>query len=769
MAGPVEGLRVVDCSSGIAGPRATGLLADYGADVVWVEPPGGDPFRRGAPECASVVNRGKRSVELDLDDPEARDRLLALVDRAEVFVESWRPGVAERLGLGYHALHARNPALVYVSISGFGEDSGLDLPGYEPIVQAVVGSMSEQAAHRDGPVYLGFPFASLGASSLALIGALAALRRARDDGYGRHVRTSLLDGALAYHSMMWGESDAAMAAPDAPLPLQQTATMRLVTRSFECADGEYLGLHTGAVGAFGRAMRVLGLDDRIPPSADGMDMGVPLTDEQIPILQFELVEIFKTRPRGEWVKLFLDADVCAVEHLRPTEVYDTPQARHNGMVVTVDDPVLGPVQQVAPAIKFSATPGSVRAPAPTSGEHTDVVLSTIAGWPAPDAPTRAPVADPRPLLAGVRILDLGAYYAGPYSSRLLADLGADVVKVEPLAGDPLRGIERPFFSAQAGKRAMSANLKDPALAHVREAMLRRADVIHHNLRPGAAERLGLDDASVRAVNPDIVYLHAPGWGSTGPFAMRQSFAPMMSGYAGVTYEVAGRYNPPLPPSGNEDPGNGMLGAIAILLALLHRDRAGAGQSVENPQLNATMGHLAHIVRTPEGEVIGAGRLDPLQMGVGPFDRLYETNDGWVCVVAPTAEERRALLETMEVAPVDDDERQADRLLAAFAPRCARDVVTRLRAAGVAAVEPVGRNLHAFMNDPEPRRTGRVAELPHARLGHVRELDVLVRVSDAATTPHRLAPGLGEHTDELLTELGCSPEEIAELRARRAVR
>jgi crotonobetainyl-CoA:carnitine CoA-transferase CaiB-like acyl-CoA transferase len=769
MAGPVEGLRVVDCSSGSAGPRATGLLADYGADVVWVEPPGGDPLRRGAPECASVVNRGKRSVELDLDDPEARQGLLPLIERAEVFVESWRPGVAERLGLGYEALHARNPALVYVSISGFGEDSDLDLPGYEPIVQAVVGSMSEQAAHRDGPVYLGFPFASLGASSLALIGALAALRRARGDGYGRHVRTSLLDGALAYHSMMWGESDAAMAAPDAPLPLQQTATMRLVTRSFECADGEYLGLHTGAVGAFGRAMRVLGLDDRIPPSADGMDMGVPLTDEQIPILQFELVAIFKTRPRGEWVQLFLDADVCAVEHLRPTEVYDTPQARHNGMVVTVDDPALGPVQQVAPAIKFSATPGSVRAPAPTSGEHTDVVFSTVAGWPAPDAPTRAPVADPRPLLAGVRILDLGAYYAGPYSSRLLADLGADVVKIEPLAGDPLRGIERPFFSAQAGKRAMAANLKDPALARVTEAMLRQADVIHHNLRPGAAERLGLDDASVRALNPGIVYLHAPGWGSTGPFAMRQSFAPMMSGYAGVTYEVAGRYNPPLPPSGNEDPGNGMLGAIAILLALLHRDRAGVGQSVENPQLNATMGHLAHIVRTPGGEVMGAGRLDPLQMGVGPFDRLYETSDGWVCVVAPTAEEQRALLETMAVEAVDDDERQTDRLIAAFAPRCARDVVTRLRAAGVAAVEPVGRNLHAFMNDFEARQTGRVAELPHPRLGYVRELDVLVRVTDAATTPHRLAPGLGEHTDELLTELGCSPQEIAALRARRAVR
>ena len=370
MVGPIEGLRVVDCSRGTAGPRATGMLADYGADVVWVEPPGGDPLRRCAPEAVAVLDRGKRSVVVDLHDGAAHEQLLALIDRAEIFVESWRPGVAHRLGLGYDELHARNPALVYVSISGFGEDSDVDLPGYEPVVQAVLGSMSDQVGHRDGPVYPGFPFASIGAASLAALGALAALRRAREDGHGRHVRTSLLDGALAYHSMMWGESDASIASREAPLSFQSTARTRLVTRSFECSDGEYVGLHTGAVGAFGRAMRVLGVDDRVPPSDDGMDMGMPLTDEQIPILQFELVDIFKTRPRAEWVQRFLDADVCVVEHLRPTEVYDTPQARHNEMVVTVDDPVLGPLEQVAPPAKFSLTPGSVRAPAPIGrGAH----------------------------------------------------------------------------------------------------------------------------------------------------------------------------------------------------------------------------------------------------------------------------------------------------------------------------------------------------------------------------------------------------------------
>ena len=138
----------------------------------------------------------------------------------------------------------------------------------------------------------------------------------------------------------------------------------------------------------------------------------------------------------------------------------------------------------------------------------------------------------------MKIVDTGAYYAGPYSSRLLADLGADVIKLEPTLGDPLRGIERPFFSAQAGKRSLAVNLKDPGLGPAIEKLLGWADVVHHNMRPGAAERLGLGAEQVRAAHPDVIYLYAPGWGSSGPHMMRQSFAPMLSGYVGASYEVA---------------------------------------------------------------------------------------------------------------------------------------------------------------------------------------------------------------------------------------
>jgi crotonobetainyl-CoA:carnitine CoA-transferase CaiB-like acyl-CoA transferase len=650
---------------------------------------------------------------------------------------------------------------VCASISGFGADGPeRDLAGYEALVHARVGVMGEQVGHRSGPIYEALPFASIGAAYLALIGTLGALYRRNEDGLGRHVETSLLDGALAYLSMMWGDRDDAEVRP-----VLGVGAGRLIARTFRCADDEYLGVHTAAVGGFSRAMQVLGVDDRIPPSPTGVDVGVRLTPEQIAIVTEEIPRIFESRPRAFWLEKLLAADVCAIPELRPCEVFDEPQARHNRMVVELDDPVLGRVEQVAPAARFPAFPQPVLRAAPRAGQHTDEVLAEARTLPA-RAGAAAGRADRRPLLEGVKILDLGAFYAGPYSSRLLADLGADVIKLETIAGDPLRGLERPYRSAQAGKRALSVDLKDPELAPALAGLIAWADVVHHNMRPGAAERLGVGREQVRAANPRAVYLYAPGWGTTGPDARRQSFAPLLSGYAGVGYEVAGQLNPPLFPLGNEDPGNGLLGAVAVLIALLHRQRTGEGQYVENPQLNATMAHMAHVVRRPGGAVLGAGLLDPLQRGVGPLDRLYETADGWICVVASGSRHREALgkLAGMELAGLE-----FDGLEAFFRARKTADWLRELAAAGVPAAEPLPYNMPAFLRDPRNRASGRAAELPHPGQGHVRELAVLVRVSDAAVPPHRLAPQLGQHTDEILGRLGYSAAKIAELRARGAVR
>ena len=771
MPGPLNGIRVVDCSRGTAGTRLTQLFADYGADVAWVEPPGGDPYRRALAVDYAVFNRGKRSVELDLQTADGAQRLRRLATSADVMVQTWRPGVAERLGLGYEQVHAVAPGLVYCSLTGFGLDGPWrDVPGHEALVHALVGTTGEQVGMRDAPIFEALPFASIGASLLGATGVLAALYRRSIDGAGRHVDTSLLDGALSYLMMLWGHSDRG-AAPHLP------GGVRLIARSFHCADDEYVGVHTGAVGAFGRLMKVLGLDDRIPASESGMDIGVPLTPEQVTIVNDEIPPIFETRTRDEWVAALLEADICAVEHLHPGEVFDGPQPRHNHMVVEVTDPVLGALEQVAPAIRFAGDPVAIPAPAPEVGADTAAVLGD---WTDRRSATAGTPAD-GPVLDGVRVLDLGAYYAGPYSSRLLADLGAEVIKVEPLAGDQLRGLTLVFRNASANKRSIAANLKDEGFRAARTGLIEWADIVHHNMRPGAAERLGVGYEQVREINDRAVYLYAPGWGSSGPNRHRQSFAPKMSGYVGAGFEVAGQYNPPLYPAGNEDPGNGLVGAVGAMIALLERQRTGRGQYVENSQLNAAMTHMAHIVRRPDGEVLGAGRLDPLEFGFSALERLYATADGWICLVVASPKELAALHEVIgepladarfatRESCVEHDSDLAAVLDEQLGQRTTEEWINALQSAGVpVAVPKVTHNSVAFLNDEENVRSGRVAHTPHDRDGIVREIDQLVRISDAARPIHRIAPDLGADTDDVLSSLGFDQAQIDMLRERRVIR
>jgi crotonobetainyl-CoA:carnitine CoA-transferase CaiB-like acyl-CoA transferase len=357
-----------------------------------------------------------------------------------------------------------------------------------------------------------------------------------------------------------------------------------------------------------------------------------------------------------------------------------------------------------------------------------------------------------------------------------------VIKVEQPAGDLLRPREREFAFAQAGKRAIAADLKSPEGQEIARQLAQWADVVHHNNRPGVAERLGLGYETVRAVQPDVIYLASPGWGSTGPDANRQSFAPLMSSYVGASFEISGQYNPPMFPIGDEDAGNGLAGAAAILMALVYRQRTGEGQYIESPQLNAAMAHVAHIVRAESGSVLGAGALDALQVGTAALNRLYRTLDGWICLTAPQHDALARLGKVFDIdlvgrfeAPTrhsvrspDDDELLADALAAAFDQRCTEDVVRDLREAGIVCIEPRVSNQLPFLRDPQNQTTGRVVEYYHATKGVVREVGRLIRCDNASFQPHRPVPLKGEHTDEILGLVGYDAASIAELRDRRVV-
>lgn len=576
--------------------------------------------------------------------------------------------------------------------------------------------------------------------------------------------------------MVWGDSDDANA-----MPQLNPGGRRLVSRTFMCADGEYIGVHTGAVGAFDRFIAVMNLRDEIPAPKEGSSMSLALDEAQTLVLRDQVPEIFLTKSRDEWLAILVEADVCAIPVLRAGEAFDEPQARHNGMVIEVDDPVLGRIEQVAPPAKFDGYASLVPAAAPLPGQHTKAVLAEANALPAQPFPIGP--ADQRPLLDQLRILDLGAYYAGPYASRLLADLGADVIKLESIAGDQLRGLARCFRSAQAGKRGVAFDLKDAELRPALRSLIAWADVITHNMRPGAAERLGVGYSDVAERKHSMIYLNSPPWGTSGPRKAMQSFAPLVSGIVGASYEVAGEFNEPLFPVGNEDPGAGLLGAVAILIALYARDRHARGSYVECNQFNATFAHVAHIVRrVDDHEVLGAGRLDPLQLGVCATDRIYETTDGYLSFAVSgravagaltavlgrdiTADDKYA---TPQARHQNDLELTAE-LAAVFGDHDVAWAEKTLSGVHAGVIRPVdANNCMAYHRDPNNQRSGRIASVTDPEVGVIREIAHLIRISDARTAPHRLAPHHGEHTNAVLSDLGYSQADIDRLRERRAIR
>jgi crotonobetainyl-CoA:carnitine CoA-transferase CaiB-like acyl-CoA transferase len=371
--GALDGIKVVDLSWGRSGPLASGQMADHGASVIRVEPPGGDPYRSMVARAA--YDRGKRSLVLDLRQERGKEVLRRLLGHADVLIESFQPTVAEKLGFGYDALHAEFPRLVYCSISGYGQwGSNRDLPGYESLVAAKAGIMSQVRQTSGDPVYPGVPIGTLGAGLLAVIGIMAALVEREGTGLGQRVETSIFDGILSFTNISWEELEN---LPDDAEQPTIPRNRRLFVGSMKCGDGEYLGVHTGANGSHARLMEAMGLADRIMPAAGNREKSIPLSEEEVDVISTEVPRLFASEPRTVWLEKLLDHDVCAIPVLRQGEVFSEPQTVHNEIVIEVDDPDLGRVRQVGVAARLRGTPGAVRGPAPRVGEHTSEILRAM--------------------------------------------------------------------------------------------------------------------------------------------------------------------------------------------------------------------------------------------------------------------------------------------------------------------------------------------------------------------------------------------------------
>lgn len=765
MPGPLDGLFVVDTTWGMPGGLAGMLLADYGATVLKVERPGGGADAGSL--LRRVVERGKWSVTLE---PSLLEGLLA---RADVLLDS---GAADDALGELRTVIARHPHLVHCRITGYGLDGELaDRPGYDALVAARFGLLAEQVGHRKGPIFQGHPTVDYVTAFLAVLGTLAALHVRSDGGGGQLVDTSLLDGALGASSMNWWWNERDLSYLARTGDEEGFGRNRLITDLFRCGDGKYLMVHTGGEGGFKRTMDLLGLGEKVR-AVPGLEMSTPLDDEEYHAARHLVPQAFQARSRDEWIELFHAADLAALPVLHPEEVLEDDQVVHAGVVVDVPDDEHGVLRQVGPVVRFTASPTADPGRAPRPGEH-DAAVDRFLDRDVLAAPvvTRST----GPPLSGLRVVDFSAFYATAFGARLLSDLGADVVKVEPPTGDQMRPLPDLFEGAQRGKRNLAVDLRDPAGAEVVRRLVRGADVVMHNLRPGKAEKLGIGYEQCRELNPSLVYCYLPGFGSTGPKADLKSFAPLVSGFTGMLYVGAGEGNPPNQRVlGNEDLYNGYLGAVSVLLALAHRDRTGEGQYVESPHLHSSLFVRTEQCTDATGRLLPALHLDADQTGWGPLYRLYRTGDDWIavaCVGDRAFERLAAALDRPELA---DDARfttAADRaangdvltkvLDAAFAAFSSEEAFRRLDDADVPCEIPASDPLVPdFLWDQWAVDTQRVFEHHHPEHGWIREIGHGVRLEATPLVNKGTSKRLGEHTRELLTELGYGDDELEALLA-----
>jgi crotonobetainyl-CoA:carnitine CoA-transferase CaiB-like acyl-CoA transferase len=798
--GVFGGLRVIDLSWGTAGPMTTMLLADNGAEVTRIEPPEGDPFRHQS--GYRVWHRGKRSARIDLKSDEGHEAIMGLVAGADVVVDSFSPGTMASLGIDHDSLQVVNPGVITCSITGYGDHpEHRDRPGYDGLVAARTGLFYDQRGRRGtameyingrpgphpefdapeglvrgtargGPIFPRTMWPSVGATYSAALGIAAALRAREVTGQGQRVTTSLLQGALAAVSLVWQRVE----NPDAPLYWMWPVDSRAIEGLYECADGKWVHHWTVRprwvfASAEQDELNTVSLDtsyrddpDRLSMEPDGLLTGI--------FLHPLLTEAFKKFPARDWERAAEAAGLGVTVVRSPREALADELFLADGCVVEVDDPEVGTIRHAGSLLEFSATPGAISGPAPRSGQHTDEVLEEASQAEGVATPgPRGPDLD-HPL-QGVRVLDLGLGVAGPYTGRVLADLGADVIKVHAVIDTYWAGTHM-GLGTNRGKRSIALNLKHVGGREALDKLIAQADVLTVNWRPGAAARLGIDYETLQARYPKLVYCNTRGY-EKGPRSSLPGTDQNAAALTGSEWEdgACDAGNPPLWSRSNMgDTGNALLAAIAIVSALYHRDKTGVGQEVSTSIVNAGLLHTSYAWIHADGSPGDWEHVDGQQYGLSPFYRLYECADErWVFVAALSDQERHRLAAVMgeDVQDGQADEATVSKALSThFLERPAAQWFAELDEGGV-PVEIVNEAFcRTLFDDGDAQASQLVTTTWAGNVGRFEDPGLLVNLTPATPVIQRGPSLCGEHTRQILKEHGYSDDEVDALVAARDV-
>ncbi|MBI4241285.1 MAG: CoA transferase [Candidatus Rokubacteria bacterium] len=813
-AGPLAPYRVLDLTDH-RGSLCGKILADLGADVVKVEPPEGSPARRVGPFTQDREDPERslywwayaancRSLVLDLATPDSRARLLELARAADFLLESFPPGHLERLGLGWATLHETHPRLIVTSIMPFGADGPYrDFEGPDLVLQAMGGMMHQLGDPDRPPVRIGVPQAFLQAAGQAAVGTLVAHTWRERTGVGQRVEVT---GQVA---MMWTMmSETGFPVLHGYDPFRDGVATRYAGLRrrviFPCRDGfVVLVVAGGAIG--GRMLEALTawmVEEAMAPefmrgrdwkSWDATYLLAKGAQGQAEIdLVTDAVGAFvAAKTKAELYEGALTRGILLAPVADTADLLQDPQLAARQFFIPLLEPRLGrEVVHPGPFARLSATPIRLSRPAPAIGEHSEEVLREWrAGRASPASSAALDSAEAILPFQGLRVIDFAWLAATPITGRLLAEFGADVIRVESaLRIDPGRtlppwaegksGPDRSqlFANYNACKRSVALNLSFPRARELARQLIARADIVIESFTPGTMARWGLDYESVRAVKPDLIYLSSCQQGQTGPhsrYAGYGSLAAALAGFNAVTGwqdrdppSIYGAYTDFVAPH---------FASSALLAALDHRRRTGQGQHIDLSQLEASLHFLAPEILdyTVNGRVARRrGNADDRIAPHGAYPCAGE--DRWCAIVCESEAQWQALCRAMgkpdwcrrpqfaTAASRKRHEAELDRLIGEWtATQEAYALMDRLQRAGVpAGVVQSCADLH---QDSQLKARGAFVWLEHPEMGRSPYEAWAFR---CAASPGRLgrAPCLGEHTEEVLTEiLGMTTAELRQLK------
>ena len=806
-------LRVLDLTDE-RGNLASHILRNLGAEVILVEPPGGSgarlmgPFAGDEPGAEGSLqfwahNRGKKSIVIDLDSEAGQEQLRALAAGADVLFEVGQPGAMAARGLGPDDLAVVNPALVYTSISAFGASGPrANWAASDLTVLASAGPLSltgdrDRPPVRFGPAPQGWYHAAIEAAGAALV---ALHERQHRSGLGQHVDVSAQQAAnqVAASQMLSHHLNA--------VPTQRIAGGAFfggldIQLMWPCKDG-----HASVTFLFGTAIAPFtqnlmswvheqGFCDEATRDKDWVEYAMMLIDGREPIEEYDrvkhvLADFFATKTKDELLSAAIEKRLLITPVTTMADVVASAQLEARDYWQTVDQGDFGPVRHPGAFAKLSATPLESLPAAPVLGEHTDEILETIRTAPRRvEVPISKPIASTKPPLAGLKVLDFMWVMAGPAASRVLADYGADVIRVESVNRVETARTLQPFLNDEggvensglynnlnAGKRCLGLDMTRPEAREIILDLVQQSDVVLEAFSPKAMRAWGLDYETLKQFKPDLVMASTCLNGQYGPHSSLAGFGTMAAAISGFFYLAGWPDRAPCGAFGAYTDYVAPRFMLATLLsAIEHHRRTGEGRYIDFSQGEASLQLLAPALLDYDVNGRIAQRMGNDDERFAPHGVYQATGDDrWVAVAVETDGQWRSLATLIgcdQLAALTAEERvkrrrELDEVLSGW-------VVDRAPDAAVAALQEnaipsyVVQNTIECANDPQLAHRGHFLQLAHAsQPGHKTWVEgsrfALSRTPAVLTDA---GPTIGQHTFEVLSEtLGYDTDRIADLAA-----